>query len=144
MYGRKWPTLSDMSVSTNRPADTADSGPGEIDYRLERARILNEYRSGDLDRNQVCDAQPELHRNAEFCGTPTGDMCPVCEEYELVHVTYVFGPRLPSSGRCVTTKAEMKRLREKAGNYTGYVVEVCKGCGWNHLAKTYLLRPVQA
>ncbi len=143
-----------MSLDADRPAPPGNgdpsggsgrgsgSGPGEIDYRLERSRVLAEYRNGDLDRNQVCDAQPELQRNAEFCGEPTGRMCPVCDETELVHVTYVFGPRMPAHGRCVTTKAEMARLRAKTGNFTGYVVEVCTSCNWNHLAKTYLLSPL--
>ena len=31
----------------------------------------------------------------------------------LVHVTYVFGPRLPPPGRCITTRNEMDRLSRR-------------------------------
>ncbi len=110
-----------------------------VDYRLARAATLKAWKSGQLGRHEVCDAQRELHRNAEFCGQPTGRQCPVCEIEALVEVTYVFGTRLPKHGRCVTTRAEMQRLQHRAGSSTGYVVEVCTGCGWNHLVRRYAL-----
>jgi hypothetical protein len=123
-------------------ASAVTRGPGEIDYRLERQRVLAAYRAGAQSRLAVCDAQPELHRNAEFCGTAANEPCPVCEEADLVHVTYVFGPRLPSGGRCVSSRAELERLATRKAPYTGYVVEVCTDCGWNHLVRSYLLNPL--
>ena len=57
----------------------------------------------------------------------------------LVEVTYVFGPRLPKHGRCITTRAEMQRLQHRASVSTGYVVEVCTVCGWNHLVRRFTL-----
>ena len=116
--------------------------PGEIDYRLERQRILAAFRSGAQSLLQVCDAQDELVRNAAHCGTPTADACPVCTAPRLVHVTYVFGPRLPSSGRCMTSMAEMQRLARRKAPYSAYVVEVCPECRWNHLVRSYLLNPL--
>jgi len=107
-----------------------------VDYRLARAATLQAWRDGDLSRAQICDAQPELCRNAEFCGTVTERECPVCEATMLVEVTYVFGPRLPKHGRCVTSAKEMRRIEDRAGTFRGYVVEVCNGCGWNHLARS--------
>ena len=47
-------------------------------------------------------------------GTPSGshhDECPICEE-ALVLVTYVFGPRLPPFGRCIT--GEVRPVRPAA------------------------------
>jgi hypothetical protein len=123
-------------------AHAASRGPGEIDYRLERQRVLAEFKAGGQSRLALCDAQPELHRNAEFCGTPTTEPCPVCAEADLVHVTYVFGPRLPSGGRCVTSRAELDRLARRKAPYTAYTVEVCTDCGWNHLVRSYLLNPL--
>lgn len=123
-------------------AAAIQSRPGEIDYRLERQRILAAFRSGAQSTLQVCDAQDELVRNAAHCGTPAGDPCPVCEEPTLVHVTYVFGPRLPSSGRCMTSMAEMRRLAQRKAPYTAYVVEVCTECRWNHLVRSHLLNPL--
>ena len=60
----------------------------------------------------------------------------------LVVVTYVFGPRLPSAGRCVTSSAELRALAARRGSFAAYEVEVCTGCRWNHLSRTYLLDPV--
>ncbi len=116
--------------------------PGEIDYRLERQRILAAYRSGAQTTLQVCDAQDELVRNAAHCGAPVSEPCPVCDGSPLVHVTYVFGARLPSSGRCMTSVAEMQRLARRRAPYTAYVVEVCTACRWNHLVRSFLLNPL--
>jgi len=116
--------------------------PGEIDYRLERQRILAAYRSGAQTTLQVCDAQDELVRNAEHCGAPTTETCPICESAMLVHVTYIFGARLPSGGRCMTSMAEMQRLARRRSPYTAYVVEVCGECRWNHLVRSFLLNPL--
>jgi hypothetical protein len=113
--------------------------PGEIDYRLERQRVLAAYRAGSQSGLAVCDAQAELLRNAEHCGSATDEPCPICAEQPLVHVTYVFGPRLPAGGRCVSSPVEIARLARRKAPYTGYVVEVCTGCAWNHLVRSYLL-----
>ena len=110
-----------------------------VDYRLARAATLKAWKSGQLGRQEVCDAQRELQRNAEFCGQHTGRQCPVCANAGVVEVTYVFGSRLPKHGRCVTTRAEMQRLQSRATVSTGYVVEVCTDCGWNHLVRRYTL-----
>ena len=109
--------------------------PADIDYRLARQTTVNAWRSGNLGTELVCDAQPMLRRNAVECGTPVMEACPICEEYRMAHVTYVFGPRLPSHGRCISTPGELARLDERRGDLSAYVVEVCAGCGWNHLVR---------
>jgi hypothetical protein len=115
--------------------------PGEIDYRLARQALLAQYRAGRLARHEVCDAHPELRRAAREVGRPTSAECPVCEDDQLVHVSYVFGPRLPAHGRCVTSSAELAKLARRRGQFSCYVVEVCPSCAWNHLARTFLLNP---
>ncbi len=124
---------STISAMIPGPAGSASRSVAPVDYRLVRAATLQAWRDGDLTSSQICDAQAELRRNAEFCGTPTDRECPVCEKAHLVEVTYVFGPRLPKHGRCVTTIKELRRLEERAATYKRYVVEVCNDCGWNHL-----------
>jgi hypothetical protein len=65
--------------------------------------------------------------------------CPICEEDQVVLVTYAFGARLPASGRCITTKGELDKLAKGRAQLACYVVEVCPSCSWNHLARTFLL-----
>jgi Family of unknown function (DUF5318) len=122
------------------PVDAADAlTEGEIDYRLARQSVLRRYREGELSRHDVCDAHPELIRAGLEYSTPVAQTCPVCEAHQLAHVSYVFGPRLPSHGRCVNSDAELERIRKRKGAFTCYVVEVCTGCRWNHLRSAYLL-----
>jgi hypothetical protein len=116
-------------------------GPGEIDYRLARQAVLSEFKKGRLAKHEVCDAHPELVRAARECAEPTSTLCPVCEDDNIVLVTYVFGPRLPAFGRCITSKRELQAIAKRSGTFSCYVVEVCPGCSWNHLARTFLLSP---
>ena len=130
-------------ATAGRAAAPGQPVAAAVDFRLARAATLRAWRSGQLGRHEVCDAQRELQRNAEFCGQPTGRSCPVCDSEGavggLVEVTYVFGSRLPKHGRCVTTRAEMQRLQHRVSVSTGYVVEVCTVCGWNHLVRRFTL-----
>lgn len=124
-----------------RPDQMRGSGPGggQIDYRLARRHLIAEHKRGRLARNEVCDAHPELMRAAREVGDATRTDCPICEEEKLHLVSYVFGPRLPSFGRCITKRSELQAFARRAGSYTCYVVEVCPSCGWNHLARTWSL-----
>ena len=117
------------------PPAAGSNSDGHVDYRLARASVLADYRGGVLDRSEVCDAHPELVRAAREVGTPTAGDCPICERPKLVHVTYVFGPRLPKHGRCITLRGELSRLAKRPGTHVAYVVEVCQACSWNHLVR---------
>ena len=112
-----------------------DPRPADVDYRLVRQGRLTAFRNGVLARDLVCDAQPMLRRNAHHCGKRTGETCPVCEEYELAHVAYVFGPRLPAHGRCLSAPGELARYDARPGTFAVYTVEVCAACAWNHLVR---------
>jgi Family of unknown function (DUF5318) len=120
-----------------RGAPLAAPMGGQIDYRLARNAIVSEFRKGRLSRQDVCDAHPELLRAAINCGQPTREDCPICEETKVVLISYVFGSRLPPSGKCVTTKEELRKLSRGARELACYVVEVCPNCSWNHLARTF-------
>ncbi len=117
---------------------------GEIDHRLTRRNLISEYRKGRLAQHEVCDAHPELMRAAREVAEPSTEACPICEQANLVLVTYVFGPKLPAHGRCITTKAELRILARRPGEHAAYVVEVCPECGWNFLARSFLLRPARS
>jgi hypothetical protein len=117
----------------------ASSVPGQIDYRLARRHTIAEFRRGRLSRLDVCDAHPELLRAARNIGRETIEQCPICENAPLVLVTFVFGSRLPSHGRCVTDERELNKLARRSDELACYVVEVCTDCSWNHLARTFLL-----
>jgi hypothetical protein len=125
------------------PRSVRGAGSGDIDHRLARHAVLAEFRKGRIARHEVCDAHPELVRAARECGDETSITCPVCEEVHVVLVTYVFGPRLPAFGRCITSRREITALAKRSGEYTAYVVEVCPNCSWNHLARTFLLAPAR-
>jgi len=111
---------------------------GTVDYRLARHGVLSEYRKGRLARHEVCDAHPELLRVArDYTDETTQLDCPICEEVKLVLVSYVFGSYLGPAGRAVKDKLELARVTRRKGTYRCYVVEVCPGCGWNHLLRAF-------
>ena len=108
-------------------------GRAQVDHRLARQHLINEYRRGRLSQEQVCDAHPELIRAAANVGTEVAAVCPICADHQLRLVTYVFGARLPAHGRCVSTAKEMAQLHRRREELTAYVVEACVGCRWHHL-----------
>ncbi|MGH9297949.1 MAG: DUF5318 family protein [Acidimicrobiales bacterium] len=109
---------------------------GRIEYRLMRESVVRQFRRGRLGRPDVCDAQPELLRVARNLGRETACLCPICEDSKLVHVSFAFGPRLPSCGRALGAGELGKMSRSKA-EVSCYVVEVCTECAWNHLLSMF-------
>lgn len=120
-------------------------GSGIIDHRLARRHLINEFRRGRLRQDQVCDAHPELVRAARNVGAVASISCPICALPDLRLVTYVFGPRLPAHGRCVSTRDEMAALDARPDELTAYVVEACTSCRWHHLLRAFPVgRPARA
>ena len=97
--------------------------------------LISEVRKGRVPLEHVCDAHPELIRAARNVGTETTSACPICEVTNLRLVTYVFGSRLPASGKCVSTKKQMRELNARADDLSAYVVEACTECRWHHLLR---------
>lgn len=108
---------------------------GVVDHRLARRALINEYRRGRLRQDQVCDAHPELIRAASNVGSVTSVTCPICEATKLRLVTYVFGARLPSHGRCVSTAKDLAQFDRRDDELAAYVVEACVQCRWHHLLR---------
>ena len=96
---------------------------------------------GPVDVDRVVDvAQRLVDHGARAIGlADTIGVAVPTEVATLVEVTYVFGPRLPKHGRCVTSDKEMARIDARKAAYQGYVVEVCVDCGWNHLTRSRAL-----
>jgi hypothetical protein len=110
-----------------------------IDYSLARRATLHALRCGTATTTDVCDADPYLLRAAKFHGEPTDRRCPVCRHERLTHVTYVFGDELGQYSGRIKVTAELEPMAHEHGEFRVYVVEVCRGCGWNHLSTSYVL-----
>ncbi len=115
--------------------DMLRGGGGVVDHRLARRGVISEVKKGRLSRDSVCDAHPELIRAARNIGEPSQTVCPICEEVNVVLVTYVFGHGLPKHGKCVTDRSDIVKLQRTGHEYAAYVVEACPSCRWHHLLK---------
>lgn len=115
----------------SRPALVARDAA--IDYRMMRRAFIERVRAGDVSLRDACDAERDLVRAGRHYGTVRRTPCPICAQGSLRNVTYLFGPRLPRSGRCITSGDELRAFDRKAEHYTSYVVEVCLSCEWHHL-----------
>jgi hypothetical protein len=117
--------------------------PGQratVDYGLARRSTLADLHAGRVSAMEVCDAHPYLLRAARFHGETTERTCPVCRRERLSHVTYTYGDcfRAEVNGRVRRTD-ELSALAAEHAEFSVYVVEVCQGCGWNHLASSFVL-----
>ncbi len=95
--------------------------------------------SGRVGTYEVCDASPYLKNAARFHGEPTDERCPICRRENLTHVHYIYGDELKQSAGQARTLAELPVLAMTLREFQVYVVEVCRGCAWNHLVEQYLL-----
>lgn len=126
-----------MSADMGRTSSHKSAGSAVVEYGLVRHTLVSRLAAGTIGRDEICDAHPELLRAARNLGRPAGERCPVCDEKDLVEVTYVFGARLPAGGTCPLTRAELARLERRAEPVQCYAVEVCTGCHFHHLARRW-------
>ncbi len=110
-----------------------------IDYSLARRALLADLFAGRASTTDACDAHPYLLRAAKHHGEPTEKPCPVCRKEKLTHVTYVYGDELREYSGRVKASDELADLDRQHTEFTVYVVEVCRGCSWNHLTTSYVL-----
>ena len=131
--------MARKTENTETDETPSDNSVGEIDHRLTRRALINNFRRGEVSRDTLCDAHPALLRVARNFGRPTRVKCPICVNDQLVTVSYVFGPRLPSHGRFIATRAEVEEFDFRPERFTAYLIEVCRSCSWHHLLKTRVL-----
>ncbi|QFU94697.1 DUF5318 domain-containing protein [Amycolatopsis sp. YIM 10] len=110
-----------------------------VDYALQRRALLAEVYSGRVGTAEVCDATPYLLRAAKFHGRPGQADCPVCRREVLTEVSWVYGDELKHASGSARAPEELARMANHFAEFTVYVVEVCRTCGWNHLVQSYVL-----
>jgi hypothetical protein len=110
-----------------------------VDYSLQRRAVLAEVHSGRTGVFEVCDASPYLSRAAKYHGEATDAACPVCRRERQTLVSYVYGEHLGTIAGQAKTQAELARMDAMQEEFSVYAVEVCRGCGWNHLVSSYVL-----
>ena len=93
---------------------------GFIDYSLDKRATLLALFRGVVD---ACDADPYLMRKKDG----------------LVELRYTFGDQLGQFSGRIKNGAELAEMEKEFGEFSVYVVEVCRECSWNHLCSTYLL-----
>ncbi len=126
------------------PRWRASDNDGVVSYRLARERTVTAYREGRRTTTDICDAQPELRRVAHHHADPLGEACPICDDGELVSVTFAFGVGLPKGGRVIADANDMRRLRRRGRSSTCYALEICCQCWWNHLRESFAIRGDEA
>jgi hypothetical protein len=110
-----------------------------VDYSLQKRALLRDVYSGRVGTYEVCDASPYLKNAARFHGEPTDSRCPICRRENLIHVHYIYGDELKQSAGQARSRTELPVLAMTFGEFQVFVVEVCRGCGWNHLVEQFLL-----
>ena len=110
-----------------------------VDYSLRRNSLLRDFRAGLRDTNEVCDASSYLLSASYFHGETTPRRCPICRRENLRLVHYIFGDELRSSSGQARSRAELVALSRSHRHFDVYVVEVCRGCGWNHVIQSYAM-----
>ena len=109
---------------------------GFIDYSLDKRATLLALFRGVVD---ACDADPYLMRAAKYHGEKTERKCPVCKKDGLVELRYTFGDQLGQFSGRIKNATELAEMEKEFGEFSVYVVEVCRECSWNHFCSTYLL-----
>jgi hypothetical protein len=111
-----------------------------IDYSLQRRALLASlFNGGATHMEEVCDADPYTLRAAKHHGEATQQKCPVCRKEQLTHLSYVFGDELGQFSGRIKSTAEIEAMAREHGEIRIYVLEVCQGCGWNHLVESYVV-----
>ena len=105
----------------------------------QRRATLERCSAAAATPTDVCDAHPYLLPGRQLHGEATGRDCPVCRREPLVELSYTFGDELGQYSGRIKSPAELALMAHEHGEFRVYVVEVCQGCGWNHLTRSYVL-----
>ncbi len=107
-----------------------------IDYSLDkRATLIAAFR-GVVN---ACDADPYLMRAAKWHGKSANRGCPICKKLELVELRYTYGEQLGQYSGRIKSEKELIQMECEFGEFTVYLVEVCRNCSWNHLCASFIL-----
>jgi hypothetical protein len=145
-WNAEWPTVSAPCTNLHLDVITVPRSlwcvrtqRQVVDYALQRKALLAEVYAGRVGTMDVCDANPYLLRAAKFHGAPSDVTCPVCRKESLTRVSWVYGDALKHASGSARAPEELARMANLFEEFTVYVVEVCRTCGWNHLVQSYVL-----
>ena len=112
-----------------------------VDHALARRALLRSLYGGGLftttSSYDVCDASVFLKRAAEAYGGETDRTCPICRREQLWEVAWVYGDDIGDYSGSARNEAQLEALAKAFPDFAVHDVEVCRGCGWNHLVRSY-------
>lgn len=108
-----------------------------VDHALGRRSVLADLYAGRVSALDVCDASPYLQKAAERLGVRTDRTCPVCRKLPLEEVLWVYGDAIGDADGTARTEGQVTALAKERPDFAVYQVEVCQGCGWNHLVQSW-------
>lgn len=108
----------------------------EVSHQWQRRTLLQRFRSGQVPREELCDADFLLVTAARFHGRGAQRPCPVCGGDQLRVVRWVHGEELGRRSGTARNEEEIAALVRERGEVTVHTVEVCPECRWNHLVSS--------
>jgi hypothetical protein len=112
-----------------------------VDHALARRALLRSLFGGGLftttSSYDVCDAGVFLKRAAEAYGVQTERTCPICRKQRLWEVAWVYGDAIGDYSGSARSAAQLEALAGSFPDFAVHEVEVCQGCAWNHLVRSY-------
>ncbi|MEY3408239.1 MAG: hypothetical protein RL038_1300 [Actinomycetota bacterium] len=110
-----------------------------VDHALARREAILEIKRTGGFYFDGADTDPYLIRTAQHYGIPLERNCPVCEKVELQELIYVYSRELGHASGRSRRPNEIDELALNHGFLKVFHVEVCIGCGWNHVLVSYVL-----
>lgn len=114
-----------------------------VDHALARRALLRSLFGGGLftttSSYDVCDASVFLVRAAQAYGVVTDRTCPICRREQLQEVSWVYGDDIGDCSGSARSAAQLAALDRAYPDFAVHEVEVCAGCRWNHLVRSYRL-----
>lgn len=112
-----------------------------VDHALARRALLRSLFGGGLftttSSYDVCDASRFLKQAAQAYGAQVERDCPVCRRERLWEVSWVYGEAIGDYAGSARNPRQLEALARAFPDFSVHEVEVCLGCGWNHLLRSY-------
>ena len=112
-----------------------------VDPAHARRALLRSLYGGGLftttSSYDVCDASVFLQRAAEAYGVHTERTCPICRQERLWEVSWVYGDAIGDYSGSARSDAQLEALAAAYPDFAVHEVEVCQGCAWNHIVRSY-------